>query len=245
MSKKILKHPDKEEIISRLNDGESVRDVEKYLKEKYPDKKNMHVSFVTLQAFRKDHLNLEGKVLKDIQEATAVEKQKLDLQMQQRQLEATNAYQDKINAIAKEHLDVQQQILQLNVVVEKRIEYWYNMIASGEELPAKADNELRKYIDQQVSILQQWKKLVEGMADKTVNHNVNVNVINDQIGIIRDVIKETIAELGTEKAMMFMDRLNKRLGQTNYRPPNLRTEPVDLKQLQAIDTELFDDEDTN
>ena len=39
MSRKILKHPDKEEIISMLNDGESVRGVEAKLKKKYGEKK--------------------------------------------------------------------------------------------------------------------------------------------------------------------------------------------------------------
>lgn len=238
---KILKHPDKEKIIEMLNAGDSVRDVEKWLQEKYPDQKNMHITFVTLQNFRKKNLNLEGKVLRDIQDATIAERQKADQLLQQKQLEQTNAYQEKINSIAQEHLDVQKQIMTLNTVVEQRIEYWYNLIASGDELPGRADGELRKYIDQQVNILQQYKRLVEGMADKTVDYNINVSVLNDQISVIRDVIKETIADLGTEKAMLFMDRLNKKLGQTNYRPPNLRSEPVDLKQLQAMDAELIDE----
>jgi len=242
MSKKILKHQDKEEIIRLLTDGESVRDVEKHLKDKYPDDKGKHVSFVTLQSFRKQHLNLEGKVLRDIQEATSIDKQKVELMVQQRQIESSDAYKNKINAIASDHLDVQTQIIQLNAVVENRIEYWYNMIASGEELPAKADNELRKYVDQQINILHQYKKMVEGMADKTVDHNINVTVMNDQIGVIRDVIKETIAELGTEKAMIFMDRLNKRLSQTTYRPENLRTESVDIRELQAMDAEILGDD---
>lgn len=233
-----MKHPDKEEIISKLNDGESVRAVEAWLKEKYPNNKNMWITSVTLQTFRKDKLNLEGKVLKDIQEAKEVEKRKIEETMRQRQLEATNAYQDKINEIANTQLDVHTQIAQLNSVVESRIAYWYNMIASGEELPAKADTELRKYIDQQVSILQQYKKLVEGMADKTIDYNVNVTVFNDQISLIRDAIRDTIAELGTEQAMVFMDKLSRRLNRTSYRPDG-KPEQIDLKKLQDIEYELL------
>lgn len=239
MSRKILAHPDKEEIIRKLTDGESVRTMEAWLKAKYPNKKSLHLSHVSLQNYRKANLNLHGKVLGDIQEAKAVEDRKVAETMRQRQLEATNAYQDKINSIASEHLDVTKQIIQLNTVVEKRIEYWYNMIESGEELPAKADVEMRKYIDQQISILQQWKKLVEGMADKTVDYNVNITVFNDQISIIRDVIKETVAELGPEQGITFMDKLSKRLGQTFYRPAEQRKEPVDVKQLQDLDYQLL------
>lgn len=238
MSKKILKHPDKEEIIRKLNNGESVRGVEAWLKDKYPNSKNMWITSVTLQAFRKDKLNLEGKVLKDIQEAKEVEKRHIAAQVQQQQLEATNAYQEKIAEIANTQLDVHTQIAQLNAIVEKRIEHWYNLVASGEALPAKADAELRKYIEQQINILHQYKKLVEGMADKTIDYNVNVTVLNDQISLIRDAIRDTIAELGTEKAMIFMDKLNRRLSQTSYRPNG--PEPVNLKQLQTIEAELID-----
>ena len=67
MSKKILKHPDKEDIIRMLSDGESVRGIEAKLKEKYSNNKALWLSSVTLQKFRKDNLNLYGRVLKDIQ----------------------------------------------------------------------------------------------------------------------------------------------------------------------------------
>ena len=243
MSKKILKHLDKEEIIRRLTNGESVRALETWLKEKYPNNKTMWVTSVTLQTFRKEKLNLEGKVLKDIQDVREVEHRKIEASMLQSQLEATNAYQDKISQIATTQLDVNTQIVQLNSVVESRIAHWYNMIASGEEMPGKADVELRKYIDQQVMILQQYKKLVEGMADKTVDYNVNVTVINDQISLIQNAIRDTMAELGPEQAMIFMDKLNSRLGKTYYRPTNQIAEPVNLKELQDIEFELSDEED--
>lgn len=243
MSKKIIKHVDKEEIISRLNSGESVRGIEAWLKSKYSSNKNMWVTAVTLQSFRKNKLNLEGKVLRDIQEAKESEKKQLEDLALQKQLESTNAYQEKIKEIVNTQLDVHTQIAQLNAVVEKRIEYWYNLISSGESLPSKADNELRKYIEQQVLILQQYKKLVEGMADKTVDYNINITVLNDQISLIRDAIRDTIAELGTENAMIFMDKLNKRLNQTQYRPTI--SPPIDIKELQAIETNLLKDGDFN
>lgn len=244
MSKKILKHPDKEEVIRLLNEGESVRNIETHFKKKYPNNKSLWLSTVTLQKFRKENLNLEGKVLKDIQEAREVQNRMIEEQMLQKSLEASNAYKDKINQIADQHLNVATKIINLNAIVEDKIEYWYNVAKSGEEIPAKADRELRKFIDQQVIILQQYKKLVEGMADKTVDYNVNITVVNDQITAIRDVIREIIAELGTEKAMMFMDKLNKKLNQTSYRPKELSS-PLDMKQLQEVEYELLSDENVS
>src|SRR5271154_5728363 len=93
---KLLNHPDHELIIKMLNDGESVRKVETYLKEKYPKNKNMHLSLPTIQTFRKDHLNLESKVLKDIQDARAIEKKQQEMLIKQQQLEGTSAYKDRV-----------------------------------------------------------------------------------------------------------------------------------------------------
>jgi small-conductance mechanosensitive channel len=234
-----MKHPDKEEVIRMLNEGESVRKVEAHLKEKYPNNKKLWLTSVTLQKFRKNHLQLDGKVLKDIQENNKLQKIKIEEEALQRQLEATNAYQDKINEIADTHLDVASKIAQLDSVIGSRIEYWYNAIAQKEELPAKADQELRKYIDQQLAILQQYKKLVEGMADKTVDYNVNVTVLNDQITVIRDVIRDVLSDFGAEKSIEFMEKLNARLEQAAYRPEKARA--VDVRDLQEV--KLIDEDD--
>ena len=66
MSKKILNHPDKEEVIKKLLEGDSVKEVERWLKEKYPRTRRLHISYMTLQKFRGEHLNLKGEVLDDI-----------------------------------------------------------------------------------------------------------------------------------------------------------------------------------
>ena len=238
-SKKILRHPDKDEIVRMLNDGESVRTINNHLKKKHPNNKSLWISTVTLQDFRKTNLNLEGQVLKDIQEASKIQKRQIEEKLIQQQLQSTNSYQEKINKIASSHLDVSQKIIQLDAVVGDRIEYWYNLSKSGGEVPARADHELRKFIDQQVLILGQYKKLVEGMADKTIDYNINVNILNDQISIIRDAIKETIAEeFGVEKAISFMDKLSRRLKQTSYRPQEV-SKSLDIEELQATELKLL------
>lgn len=231
-----MRHPDKEEVIRMLNDGESVRKIEAHFKEKYPNNKKLWLTSVTLQKFRKENLQLNGKVLQDIQKVRSEQKAIIEEQMLQRQIASTNAYQDKINAIADTHLDVATKIAQIDSIVSSRIEYWYNLLASNEKLPAKADQELRKYVDQQLEVLQQYKKLVEGMADRTVDYNVNVTVLNDQVSLIRDAIRDVLAEFDVEISMKFLERLNVKLQQVSYRPESLRT--VDIQEINEATTEL-------
>ena len=99
-------------------------------------------------------------------------------------------------------------------LIGDRLEHWFNLINSGQELPPKADYELRKYIEQQMLVLTQYRKLVEGMADKRVDYNVNITVMNDQILSIQSVIRELVCEeLGPEKAIEFIEKLSNRLTQ--------------------------------
>ena len=63
MNNKVLRHPDKEEIIKMLLNGESVKEVERWIKKKHPRSRRLQISYMTLQKFRAENLNLKGDVL--------------------------------------------------------------------------------------------------------------------------------------------------------------------------------------
>lgn len=233
---KVLRHPNKEEIIRRLTEGESIRSIVKWLEVKYKKRKDLRLSNPTLQKFRKEFLQLEGQVLQDIQEKRNTEEAVIVRQQIQAKVAATNAYQDKINAIADTHLDVANKILRLDSIIEDRMEHWYNAIKSGEASASQGDKEIRAYMDRMMPLLQQYKKFVEGMADHTVEHTVNIKVFNDQIGIFRDIIREILSELEPEKAIKFMDMMSYRLSETNY---THTTQMVDVEVLEDISETLF------
>ena len=131
MSNKVLKHPNKDAIIEKLVSGESTREVESWLKEKYPNKKSYHISYMTLQKFRKDNLNIKGDVLEDIknkrQEIVSEEAEREKASM----LLSSKSYRDKIKEIANTELDVTRRLLELDAIIETRIEYYYNVLQSG------------------------------------------------------------------------------------------------------------------
>lgn len=244
MSKKILKHPDKEEIIELLSNGESVRGIEAKFKQKYPSNKNLWVSSVTLQKFRKNNLQLEGKVLKDIQEVGRVQQQQVVEQEKQKVLEASDAYKKKISEIADSKLDVARKILELDRIIESRMEYWFNAVASGEEVAARGDKELRQFMDRQMALLGQYKKFVEGMADKTIDHNVNITVMNDYAVAIRDAVRECLAEFEPDVALQFMESLSRKVqGLPMVMSGEVAPAPVRIEDLQDVEVELLESGD--
>ena len=91
MNNKVLRHPDKEEIIKMLLNGESVKEVERWIKKKHPRSKRLQISYMTLQKFRAENLNLKGDVLDDIKNRRA-EVQKQDDALEQKMvIEASSA----------------------------------------------------------------------------------------------------------------------------------------------------------
>lgn len=239
MSWKVLRHPDKNKIIEKLTNGESVRELAAQLKKKYAGNKELQISAVTLQSFRKKYLKLDGKVLEDIQKVKKEKDQKVEAQKKIEQIKATNAYNEKINEIVDTQLDVARKILSLDKIIESRMEYWYNSIYDGSASAEKADKELRLFMDRQMNLLAQYKKFIEGMADKTVEHNVNVTVMNDQISVIQDVIRECVAELPPDTAVRFMETLSVKLDQVSYRPEL----PAPNKQNALVEADFTDIED--
>lgn len=214
---KILNHPDKEDIISWLTDGESVREVEKRLNQRYP-KKNQHhlrVSASTIQAFKAQHLNLKGKILNDIKEHSRLAQQLVNMTTKQEVVEATSAYQQAIAKIAENELNSNEQIIKVFYIVESRIEDLFERVTQGEFLNKDAEKLLQGYLDQFMKAFEQHKKYIEGVKE-TSETNININIMNDQVSVLREAIRETLMEIEPEIAMIFMDKLNGKMRNLVY-----------------------------
>jgi hypothetical protein len=208
---KILSHPDKEDIVTWLTDGESVREIEKRLGERYPRKNQHHlrVSASTIQAFKSKHLQLKGKVLNDVKEHARLAQQLVKMHTQQEEVEATSAYQTAIAKIAETELNTNEQIIKVFYIVENRIEALFERVSDPDSqfLNKDAEKLLQGYLDQFMKAFESHKKYIEGVKD-TADTNININIMNDQVTILRESIRETLMEMEPEFAMNFMDKLN-------------------------------------
>mgnify|MGYP001410430095 FL=1 len=209
MNNKVLRHPDKEEIIKMLLNGESVKEVERWIKKKHPRSKRLQISYMTLQKFRAENLNLKGDVLDDIKNRRA-EVQKQDDALEQKMvIEASSAYQEKIDEIASAELDVTRRLLEMDKLVTSRIEFYYNLLQQGGSI--KEDKMFLEYINTLKSLMQDWKKYIEGVADKKIEHNINFNVINTQVSILKDSVCEILQDIQPELIPVFLDRVNDKI----------------------------------
>ena len=219
MSNKVLNHPDKEDIIRKLLEGESVKEVERWLTQKYPRTKRLHVSYMTLQKFRTENLNLKGEVLEDIKnKRSEIDRQSSEAEAKMI-INNSSAYKQKINEIASSELDVTRRLLELDALVNSRIEYYFNLLQQGGSI--REDKIMLEYINTMKSLMQDWKKYIEGFADKKIEHNININVINEQARILREAVMEVLRELNPELTYNFINSLDLKMRQINYGKNNV------------------------
>lgn len=214
---KVLTHPDKEEIISQLVNGTPVRDVAEFLRMKYAGRENAHlrVSFSTIQNFKTHYLDLDGQVARDIREKSSHVIEARRLEEGKEIVAESSAYKRKINEIVDSKLDVQKEIYKVFVLLESRIEHFYNLLSNYEFPNAREERVFQGYIDQLIKLVEHYKKYVEGYSE-SVDHNININIMNDQMFALREAVRKSLEDAAPELAIKFMDNLNKNMKAMEY-----------------------------
>jgi hypothetical protein len=227
MSSKIINHPDKERIIEKLLSGESVKEIETWLEKKYPRSKRLHVSYMTLQKFRSDNLNIKGDVLEDIKnKKNEIDKKNIELETKMI-VQSSNAYRQKIDEIASSELDVTRRLLEMDRLVNSRIEHYFNLLETGGSI--KEDKIFLEYVNTMKSLMQDWKKYIEGFADKKIEHNINVNIVNEHARILKETILEILREMDPKLIPTFVEKVNYKMRQLDvYQDADPRRQIIDV-----------------
>jgi hypothetical protein len=229
MSNKVLRHPEKEKIISKLSSGESVKEVERWLKKKHPKSTRLQISYMTLQKFRKEYLNLEGEVLDQIKQARD-EAGRDSKEVERRAMVASSdAYQRKLDEIVSNELDVTRKMLEMEKLISSRLEFYYNILNDGGTL--KEEKMFLELLNSQRALMADWKKYVEGVADKTIEHNININMVNEQLTVLKSIVYDVLQDLDPLLIPVFIEKVNSRLGVMNY------GDEVYRKQIEVINAE--------
>lgn len=213
---KIATHPDRSTIIRMLNQGQGVRKISRFLKEKYPGEKKLHVSTVTLQDFRKNKLNIQGDALLQIKKAQREKKEEREEKKSETKIKTIPAYREAIQKAAEMHVDIRQELSEMIVLIKTKMEEFFDKASDGEA--TRTDEELlQKYFPLLGEALAKWMKYVEKVADQTVETNINITVIEDQMAVIRDAVRETFMDMDPALAIKFLDNLNKKMDALQYK----------------------------
>lgn len=250
--KKILEHPDRDEIINKLVIGQPLNDIHDWLKGKYTNvsEAKFVLSEKILKSFQHTYLQFYTDMQVDLSKTkAALATGSLD------QLELTvksnPAYKDAMIRTAGTELDIRQMAKNLATNIETRLAQVFDEIQEDpRNINTKVDRLLIDYAEVFGGILEKYYKFTEAPADQIIQHNVTLQVVDQHISVFHDVIKEVLSQMDLETSLYFMEVFNEKMSKLKAPTPDTQpTQEMKLAEVkllnETINKKINDDDDKN
>lgn len=211
--KKIIDHPDKDEIISKLVIGVSAHDVHEWLQVKYTNISEIKfvISEKSIKSFQENYLDIYNLIQEDIAKskvAVATNTQE-DLTLA---VQNNSAYKSKMMELASKEIDVRKIIANLCVAIETRLAQVFDEIQSDpRNINTRIDRLLIEYTDTLGNILEKYYKFTEAPTNNVVQHNVTLQVVDQHISVFHDVIRDVLSQMDLQTSLYFMEVFHKKM----------------------------------
>lgn len=232
--KKILEHPDKDEIINKLIIGQSTSDIHDWLKGKYTNVSELKFVLTekSLKSFQSTYLDFYNDMLADLSKTkTAVANNTSDdLELA---VKGNPAYKEAMVKIANKELDLVAMLSTLAVNIETRMAQIYDLMQDDPgNINTRVENVVIKYAEVFGGLLEKIYKFKEVRPDLLVQHNINIQGTNPHITVLHDVIKEVLSQIDLDSSQLFIERLNEKMLEASL--PNA-TAPIsqDMKMAEV------------
>lgn len=234
---KILSHPDKDEIISKLVTGIKPRDVSDWLKLKYSDKEQGHlrVSSKILQDFVENNLDLYNVLQNDISGVKQNKKEISD------SLKNNKTYQERIVEIVNKELDIKRLLIETGHIIRQRVEQVFDKIQENPQ-NFKPDYTLIKWLETLLNFTDRYQKIVNEAPDTVVQHNINIQLVEQHTIMLQDAIRETMAEIDSDMSFRFLEKLNSKMATLKSPEAQILSQDQKMLEAQVISSKINDDE---
>lgn len=227
---KILDHPDKNNIISKLASGESAASVSEYLKLKYSEKdqKHLRLSSKLLSGFIDKYLNQYEHLEKIVSD----QKQgKLDKKLAASIIN-NKTWNERLAEKVDAELDIKLKVMQVLTLLEARAEQVFDSI---QENPAnfKGDYVLIKYFELLFNALEKCDKVVNERPDQVIEHNYSIKLVERHSVVLQNAIREVLSEMDPDIASLFLDKLSDKLRELEE-PEEEVKKTIGIKQVENL-----------
>lgn len=231
--KKILEHPDKDEIISKLIIGISSKDVYDWLKAKYTNvsESKFVISEKSIKSFQENYLDIYNLIQEDIAKSKLAVNSSTEDQLEL-SVQNNTTYKSKMLELADKEIDVRKIISNLCIAIETRLAQVFDEIQEDpRNINTRVDRLLIEYADSLANILEKYYKFTETPADQIVQHNVTLQVVDQHISVFHDVIKEVLSQMDLETSLYFMEVFNQKM--EKLKAPDKEYINTDMKLAEA------------
>lgn len=211
--KKILDHPNKDELISKLIEGSDPKELHNWLQEKYisESEKRFVLSEDLLSDFKDKHLDFYLTIRNDVLATKEADKsidKALDIS-----LKRNKKYKERLVDLATKEVDVKQLIKNLVNKIELRVDQVFDKIQESDDYDDfRNDNTLIKWCTLLMETIDRCNKIVNEAPDQVVQHQHTIQLADQQIAIIIDTIKDILSQIDYESSLYFMEQYNARIG---------------------------------
>lgn len=235
--KKILDHPDKDEIINKLVVGIPAKDLHEWLAAKYSNvsESKFVISEKSIKSFQDNYLDIYSLIQEDLAKtksaiATNTEEQ-LDLVVK-----SNPVYKDALVKMANNELDIRQLIGTLAINLETRVAQIFDTIQEDpRNVNTRVERLLREYADTLGGLLDKYHKFTEVPANSIIQHNVTLQVVDQHISVFHDVIKEILSQMDQDAANYFMEVFNEKMSKLKMpEPSDVPTTEMKLAEVKLL-----------
>lgn len=225
---KILSHPEKDKLITKLIQGDTPKDVAQYLKVKYHEKDQtaLRLSSSLLQEFIDKYFNQYQFLDKLVADEKAGKTDKLVYES----LLNNKSWKDRIAGLADQEIDFKKKVQELVVLISARAEQIFDKIQQNPD-NMKPDYALIKWFELLMNTVEKANKMVNDLPDKVIQHDISVTMVEQHSVMFQEAIRETLLELSPEVSALFMDKLTVKLN--GMKPNNLplpKPKSIEIRQ---------------
>lgn len=227
LAKKFLEHPDKNEIITKLVNNLPAEEISAWLASKYSSisERKLVFSDKDLIEFKEEYLDMYHNIKEDI----ILLKNSGGLAQEEeifKSIKNNKTYRQRLNELTDKEIDLKKTIAGVLTAMESRIEQMYDYIQSNPS-NFKLDSRMIEWFNAFTNMIEKYNKIVNEAPDKVVQHNVTVQVLDQQINVFYDIILEILSDMDYEASLKFMQLFNDKMSgvKSNFEFPEVK--PVD------------------
>jgi len=201
----IVNHPDYQEIISKLISGSTPKEVNQWLRLKFPKDSQSHLRLT--QKLLKEFVDSPFTDLHDQfkKDQSAIANNEVSAALQ-----SNKTYKQRIEEIADKELNFITMLENLVVVTYQRVEQVFDAIQENPRA-FKGDNYLLRYLDSVSQAIDKVAKLKNDSFDKAQDHNITEKALEEATAVLQESVRETFAEIDQDAANIFMEKYSQKI----------------------------------
>jgi hypothetical protein len=232
--KKILEHPDKDEIIAKLVLDYPAKDIHDWLANKYTNvsEAKFVVAEKSIKVFKENYLDVYSMIREDMLKtkealATSTEDQLI------LSVKDNPTYKKMMVGLAGKEIDIRSMVANLCIAIETRLGQVFDEIQEDpRNINSRIDRVLIEYGELLGGLLEKYYKFTENPADLVIQHNVTLQAVDQHISVFHDVIRDVLSQLDLESSMLFMELFNEKMAKLKPPAPE-PTFNTDMKLAEA------------